>query len=164
MRWRADITHARPIKRVLRPRKIPAINPDTLKPDNGPANLVGEGFSSSTENKGDLRPFWSLADFLRENSLLGKNLWFTYSGNWLNDLCDGFHALLFLLLVKYPYLENCLYEIGHFVGQFAQLVRHSIWLAKELNFVKALWCIKLWKVWKSFHDCYFSWHIQPDAY
>ena len=92
-------------------------------------------------------PFWE------------KNLWFTYSGNWSNDLCDGF-----LLLVKYLYLENCLYEIGHFVGQFAQLVRHSTWLAKELNFVKALWCIKLWKVWKSFHDYYFSWHIQPDAY
>ena len=53
------------MKRPLRPRKIPAINPDTLKPDNGPANLVGEGFSSSTENKvnGDL----SGLDFLREN-------------------------------------------------------------------------------------------------
>ena len=75
MRCRADITHARPIKRPLRPRKIPAINPDTLKPDNGPANLVGEGFSSSTENKvnGDL----SGLDFLRENvekNILGERI------------------------------------------------------------------------------------------
>ena len=81
---------------------------------------------------------------------------FTYFGNWLSDPCDDFHVL-FLLLVKYPYLENCLYEIGHFVDQFAQLVRHSIWQVKELNFVKALW-IKLWKGWKSFHDYFVVTH------